>query len=43
MIKIVAKAFIIFVVCIVVINNSCGNSSSSKFLLFNLNIVPTLP
>ena len=37
-----AKAFIILVVCFVVRNNSCGNSSSSNFFLFNLNIVPVL-
>ena len=37
-----AKAFLIFVVCLVVRNNSCGNSSSSKLLLFNLNIVLVL-
>ena len=29
-----AKASLIFVVCLVVRNNSCGNSSSSKFFLF---------
>ena len=37
-----AKAFLILVVCLVVKNNSCGNSSPSKFFLFNLNIVPVL-
>ena len=37
-----AKAFLILVVCLVVRNNSCGNSASSKFFLFNLNIVPLL-
>ena len=35
------KAFI-FVVCLVVRNNSCGNSSSSKFFLVNLNVAPVL-
>ena len=40
--KFLAKAFLIFVVCLFVRNNSCGNSSSSKFFLFNLNIVPVL-
>ena len=38
----VAKAFLILVVSLVVWNNSYGNSSSSKFFLFNLNIVPVL-
>ena len=37
-----AKAVLIFDVCFVVRNNSCGNSSSSKFFLFNLNIVAAL-
>ena len=37
-----AKAFLILVVCLVVRNNSCGNSSSSKLFLFNLNIGPVL-
>ena len=37
-----AKAFLILVVCLVVRNNSCDNSSSSKFPLFTLNIVPVL-
>ena len=37
-----AKAFLILVVCLVVRNNSCGNSSPSKFFLFILNIVPIL-
>ena len=37
-----AKAVHIFVVCLVARNNSCGNSSSSKFFSFNLNIVPVL-
>ena len=37
-----AKAFLIFVICLVVRNNSCGNSSSSKVFLFNLNIVLVL-
>ena len=36
------KAFPILVVCYVVRSNSYGNSSSSKFFLFNLNIVPVL-
>ena len=36
------KAFLILVVCLVVRNNSCGNSSSSKFFLFIRNIVPAL-
>ena len=38
----IAKAFLILVVCLVVRNNSCDNSSSSKFFLFNVNIVPVL-
>ena len=37
-----AKAFLILVVCLVVRNNLCSNYSSSKFFLFNLNIVPVL-
>ena len=37
-----AKAFLILVVCLVVRNNSCGNSSLSKFFLFNVNVVPVL-
>ena len=37
-----ANTFLNLVVCFVVRNNSFGNSSSSKFFLFNLNIVPTL-
>ena len=37
-----AKAFLNLIVCLNVRNNSCGNSSSSKFFLFNLNIVPAL-
>ena len=36
------KAFLILVVSLVARNNSCGNSSSSKFFLFSLNIVPVL-
>ena len=35
-----AMAFLILVVCLVVRNNSCDNSSSWKFFLFILNIVP---
>ena len=35
-----AKTIIILVVSFVVRNNSCDNSSSSNFFLFNLNIVP---
>ena len=34
-----AKVFLILVVCLVVKNNLYGNSSSSKFFLFDLNIV----
>ena len=34
-----AKAFLILVVCLTVGNNSCGNSSSSKFSLLILYIV----
>ena len=37
-----AKAFLILVVCLAVKDNSCGNSSYSKFFLFILNIVPVL-
>ena len=37
-----AKAFLVLGDCLVVRNNSCGNYSSSKFLLFNLNIVTVL-
>ena len=37
-----AKTLLNFCVCLVVRNNSCGNSSSSEFLLFNLNVVPVL-
>ena len=37
-----AKAFIILFVCLVVRNNSCGNSSSWKFFLFIFDIVPVL-
>ena len=37
-----AKAFLILVVCLVVKNNSCGNSSSLIFFLFNLIIVAGL-
>ena len=41
-VDILAKAFLILVVCLVVRNNLCVNSWSSKFFLFNLNIVPVL-
>lgn len=37
-----AKAFLIFVFCIVVKNNSWGNSSSKTFFLANINVVPVL-
>ena len=37
-----AKAFLTLVVCLVVTNNSCGNSSSWKFFLFTLNTVSAL-
>ena len=37
-----AKAFLILVVCLVVRNKSCGNSSSSMFFLFIFNIVHVL-
>ena len=37
-----ARAFLISVVCLIFRNNSCGNSFSSKLFLFNLNIVPVL-
>ena len=37
-----AKAFLNFVVYLVVRNNSYGNSSSWKFFLVNINIVPVL-
>ena len=34
------KTFLILAFCLVVKINSCDNSSSSKFFLFNHNIVP---
>ena len=37
-----AKAYFILVFCLIVRNNSCGSSSSSKFFLFNLNVFPVL-
>ena len=37
-----AKVFLILVVCLFVRNNSFGNYSSSNFFLFNLNIFPVL-
>ena len=37
-----AKAFVILVVCPVVRSNSCGSSSCSKFFLFNLYTVPVI-
>ena len=37
-----AIAILILVVCLIVRNYSCGNSSSSKFFLVILNIVPVL-
>ena len=37
-----AKVFLVLVVCLVVGNNSCGNSLSSKFSSFKLNIVTLL-
>ena len=37
-----AKEFTILVVCLVVRHNACGNSSSSKLFLPNLNIIPVL-
>ena len=36
------KEFHILVICLVVTNNSCGSSSSSKFFVFILNIVSVL-
>ena len=36
------KAFLTLVVCLVVRNKSFGNSSSSKFFLFYINIVPVI-
>ena len=36
------KTFRNYVVCLGVKNNSRGNSSSSKFFLFSLNILPVL-
>ena len=36
------KAFLILVFYLAVRTNSCGNSLSSNFLFFNLNIVPVL-
>ena len=38
----IANAHLILVVCFVVRNNSCGNSSFSKFFLGNLNAVLVL-
>ena len=35
-----AKEFLVLVVCLVFRNNWCGNSSSSQFFLINLNNVP---
>ena len=37
-----AKAFLTLVACIIITINSCFNSSSSKFFLFIVNIVPVL-
>ena len=37
-----AKAFLILVISLVVRNNSCGNPLSSKFFLFILNILSVL-
>ena len=37
-----SKVLLILVACLVVRNDSCRNSSSSKFLLFNLNIALVL-
>ena len=37
-----AKTFLVLVVCLVVRNNSCDNSSSSRFFLYNYNVVPVL-
>ena len=33
---------LLLVICLIVRNNSCGNSSSSKFFSFILNIIPIL-
>ena len=37
-----AKTFLILVVFLAVRDHSCGNFSSSKFLLFRLNVAPVL-
>ena len=37
-----AKTFLILVLCLVVRNIFCGNFSSSRFFLFNVNIFPVL-
>ena len=37
-----AKTFHVFVSCLLVKNNPCGNSSSGIFFLVILNIVPEL-
>ena len=36
------KVFLVWVVCLVVRNNSCGNSSCSKFFVFNIYYVLVL-
>ena len=41
-IKLLAKTFLIFVVRFFIRNNSCGNSSFSKFFSFSLHFAPVL-
>ena len=41
-INVLTKTFLIFVVRFFIRNNSCGNSSSSKFFLFSLHFAPVL-
>ena len=40
--KLLLRAFLSLVFCLVVNNNSCGCSSLLKFLILNLNIAPSL-
>ena len=40
--KLLLIAFLNLVFCLVVNNNSCGSSSSLKFLMPNLNVAPLL-
>ena len=40
--ELLLTAFLNFVFCLVVNNNSCGRSSLLKFLITNLNVAPSL-